>query len=141
MKCKWKDCDNNVTGKAQYCSGACRVKQSRSVTPTVTLKEGMDGYLYLVRCVGFPYYKIGITTCNPLTRLGGIQTGCPFKVEIEWAIQVSGIKGEEKGLHECYSDKHVRGEWYNLTGEDIECIKLSYLAVYETVADVRECAA
>ena len=37
MKCKWKECDNEVTGKALYCSGACRSKASRaSVSPTVS---------------------------------------------------------------------------------------------------------
>lgn len=58
MKCKWKDCNNDVQGKAQYCSGACRVKQSRS-TPQVLQGVGyvtVDGKCYnrpSVVCVEF----------------------------------------------------------------------------------------
>ena len=37
MSCKRNGCDKSVTGKALYCSGACRTQASRvSVTPSVT---------------------------------------------------------------------------------------------------------
>ena len=136
MKCKWKDCENEVSGKAQYCSGGCRVKQSRSVTRK-QLPDGA-GYLYLIHCAGTTYYKIGITAAEPIVRLQGLQVGCPLKLELEWAIQIPDVCREEVGIHEALADVCVRGEWFNLTDGDVDCIKTSYLAVYEAAADVRQ---
>ncbi len=83
----------------------------------------VDGYLYLIHCVGFPYYKIGVTTREPQSRVRALQTGMPFELELEYAVQVPDIYREEEMLHDAYKDNHVRGEWFNLTPAELEYLK------------------
>ncbi len=81
------------------------------------------GYLYLIHCVGFPYYKTGVTTGNPHARIQALQTGLPFDLELEYAVQVPDIYQEEALLHEVYKDNHVRGEWFSLNQTELEYLK------------------
>ncbi len=137
MKCKWTDCDNEVTGKAQYCSGACRVKQSRSVTPTVTDKsldvtvEGsvtvpLMSVLFDVKC-----YNRQAVVCSEFgTRPEPLSlTDQPFYhnrgryTRTDGTVYQFDISGT---IHECE---------YPYKGKDGK----EHMAVYGTVADVRAC--
>jgi hypothetical protein len=121
MKCKWKDCENEVSGKALYCSGACRVKQSRSVTkPVVTCPlVTVDGKCYNRQAVAC--FEFG-SRPEPLAP-----TDQPVP--------------KNRGRY-----KRADGTVYQFdaTGHSFECKhpfkdkeSVEHLAVYETVADVR----
>ncbi len=58
MKCKWTDCENEVTGKALYCSGACRVKQSRSVTESPASVTSSPASVTLATVTGPPSFEL-----------------------------------------------------------------------------------
>ena len=80
------------------------------------------GYLYIIQCKGFPYYKIGQTTM-PKGRLNSLQTGCPFDLSIEYAMQVKDMNESERQIHIQYEGKRMRGEWFMLTDAELESVK------------------
>ncbi|GFE58823.1 GIY-YIG nuclease family protein [Geobacter sp. AOG1] len=89
-------------------------------------------YLYVIRCFPHSYYKIGIT--NDLgKRLRDHQTGCPFELRMIFAVEADmadflgrEIAYLESFFHNNYEKKNVRGEWFELTDEEISemCIFL-----------------
>lgn len=70
------------------------------------------------------YYKIGRSN-NPLKRESTLQSEKPT---IELIGHWEMVYKEEKALHDYYSNKRIRGEWFALTPNDVEEI----LAMYET---------
>lgn len=64
-------------------------------------------------------YKIGRSK-NPTIREKTLQSEKPT---IELMLYWSGFVNDEKILHDKYSDKRVRGEWFSLNYIDIEDIK------------------
>jgi len=80
-----------------------------------TLKRGLfNGFVYVIGNIEFGFVKIGYST-NPNKRLSGIQTGCPFKLEI---LKVyNGNLQLEKALHKKYKEYNTNGEWFRLEGK------------------------
>jgi hypothetical protein len=79
-------------------------------------------YLYLIKQEG--YFKIGISK-TPARRLAVLQASTPFDVEIVLLIPIKiNAVVVEKQLHDYFSGKHIRGEWYALTDVDCEFIKM-----------------
>jgi len=82
-------------------------------------------YLYVIRCLPHNYYKIGIT--NDLgKRLRDHQTGCPFELKMIFAVEadMEDFLGREiiyleNFFHKNYEKINVRGEWFELTEEEI----------------------
>lgn len=78
-------------------------------------------YVYIMKCAN--YYKIGHSK-NPKNRRSTIQTHNPLSVKIcalyksENAIQI------EKDLHNRYSLKRTRGEWFELDETDLIELKV-----------------
>lgn len=81
-------------------------------------------YLMIDTITGF--CKIGISV-NPNYRESTLQSEKP-SVELIWSSSdiKSNAKEIERELHEQFSDKRIRGEWFNLTVEDINYIKENY---------------
>ncbi|WP_394224489.1 GIY-YIG nuclease family protein [Alteromonas gracilis] len=84
--------------------------------------------LYVIRCDGTNYYKIGIAN-DVVSRLRNHQTGCPFKLKEIFHVesdlgdyQAREIVYLEKFLHRCFKKQKVRGEWFELTHEDLSDI-------------------
>lgn len=129
MKCKWEDCENEARAKSPFCGDTCYKRHRRDSKPSedgpgsTNSDKVVLGYVYLIHCVGFPFYKIGVTTRTPQSRLRALQTGLPFDLELEFAIQVPDIYREEAELHEAYKDNHVRGEWFCLNQTELEYLK------------------
>lgn len=76
----------------------------------------IDGrpWVYLIRAVGTPYVKIGITTSNePDGRVGALQTGCPHELRLEQAFAAMDASWEGL-LHKVLERFRVRGEWFEL---------------------------
>jgi hypothetical protein len=85
-------------------------------------KYGKAGYVYLIECPGFDYYKIGRTSLPVYTRLATIQNGSPFNLVVLKAILVNDCYKLESELHYLFADKRIRGEWFELSREDIDVI-------------------
>ena len=72
------------------------------------------GYIYLIRCKGFDFYKIGISKISIAHRLSSLQTGCPFDLEVLHVGYAIGYKSIEVLLHNKYRQYSERGEWFKL---------------------------
>ena len=74
--------------------------------------------------------KIGVAASLP-TRIKQLQTGNPRRLQAMYIIkaknqtQAMSIEGE---LHKEFDEKHLIGEWYDITDKEIEdkCLKLGY---------------
>ena len=77
------------------------------------------GYVYIMQ-MG-KYYKIGIST-NPKKRAKEF-THLPEPIELIHTEKVCDYVSVEQQLHDIYSAKNKRGEWFSLDEQDIEDIK------------------
>jgi len=77
----------------------------------------MQGYIYLLKS---DYgYKIGKSK-NPKNRNNIFSVKLPFEVEMIKTIKVENYHQVEKDLHKHFEDKHLNGEWFDLTKEEID---------------------
>ncbi len=69
---------------------------------------------------GEEYYKIGITKKDPKLRVKQLQTGNVFEIELvsQFATEIGNLT--ETTLHRTYASNHKRGEWFELTDEQVE---------------------
>lgn len=81
------------------------------------------GYIYLL--VTRFSTKIGYSK-NFTSRLNSLMTGLPLEPESIHCWNIPGAKKEEKRLHEKYKDKRVRGEWFDLSEDDVLSIATTY---------------
>jgi hypothetical protein len=83
------------------------------------LMDRACGSVYLARCEHL--YKIGFTQRGAYKRLLGMGTDNPFPVELirEWP----GTRADEWLWHRIFWHKRVRGEWFELTDQDVMMIK------------------
>ena len=82
--------------------------------------ENDEGYIYIIESdYGF---KIGMAT-DYWTRFSEIKTGCPIELKLKRVFSVSNVVKTEKELHKLFSDKKIRGEWFNLNDEDVKIIE------------------
>lgn len=77
---------------------------------------GENGFVYLLES-DFGY-KIGCSK-NPKTRNNIFNVKLPFDVKMIRAVNVVDYRNTEKILHSYFEDKHIRGEWFEMTNVDI----------------------
>ncbi len=77
----------------------------------------MNGYVYLI--FDSQFYKIGHTNKPIEQRLKEIQIGNPNELSLIKFYQTYEYKKLEYMLHKRFSNRHIRGEWFNLTEQDI----------------------
>jgi hypothetical protein len=75
--------------------------------------------IYLMIDKNTGYYKIGRSK-NPKFRESTLQSEKPT---IEMIFNIEGKVNDEKVLHDMFSPKRIRGEWFDLNGSDIIQIK------------------
>src|SRR5579863_2622978 len=75
--------------------------------------------VYVIGSHKLGYYKIGRCS-NIKRRLSQIAVGCPYEVEIMAQWSTNEDKQLEAFLHAHFLPKHVRGEWFALTGNDLK---------------------
>lgn len=78
------------------------------------------GLVYFIRSTGTGLTKIGFTT-NLSARLSVIQNGNPGGVHVVTTLQ--GNRVVERRWHRRFADKRVRGEWFDLSHDDLDEIK------------------
>jgi hypothetical protein len=87
---------------------------------TKKLKAQEVGYIYLIKStLGF---KIGKSK-NLSQRLNQFSIKMPFEHECIFSAKFRSYHLVEKILHSHFSSKHINGEWFSLTEEDIKFIK------------------
>ena len=75
-----------------------------------------DGFVYLFK--GADLYKIGMAVNVPL-RKAAVERQCGEKLEIVHTITSTDYNQAERDLHVKYAAKRVKGEWFNLSEEDV----------------------
>lgn len=78
--------------------------------------------IYFIGIEGLPYVKIGYTCKTANRRLKVLEIGCPFPLEVVRAIRITGQleRPFEKAFHRHFKKFHFRGEWYEVTPEQID---------------------
>ena len=76
-------------------------------TPALYVVEHPDGLV-----------KIGVSK-TPFERLSRIQVGCPYKLSLRLVARTDYATPIERKMHSRFSDMHVRGEWFEDPGEEI----------------------
>lgn len=80
-------------------------------------------YVYIITADQFDgIYKIGVTD-NIKRRISDMQTGCPYKLYAERVFPVDQPLFVERMLHAFFYKKRMAGEWFRLSGEDIQYIE------------------
>lgn len=80
--------------------------------------QAVKDCVYIIRDVDVSgFYKIGVA--SDLKRRLAQLTICPFRIKIVHVIPTENAYSLEYQLHAQFADKRVRGEWFNLTTEDI----------------------
>jgi hypothetical protein len=89
------------------------------------MKEAQKGKVYFIHEVGSEKgFKIGFTRLELEERLSEFQTGNLKELKVHKWVSYQECQKLEKHLHECFAEKHIRGEWYDLTlGEVEEIVK------------------
>lgn len=79
------------------------------------LMDGLYGRsgVYYIRCAGSDYFKIGHTT-NIHLRVRKLQTGCPFRLIVDFFIPHSDMRRIEDELQGMLSEFRTQFEWYQL---------------------------
>ena len=83
-------------------------------------------YVYFIQQETTNFVKIGFTKEDPIRRLSALKTSSPFDLKIIGLIETDNCVKKESELHKQYADKRVKGEWFLLSNEEIEFIKLKY---------------
>jgi hypothetical protein len=79
-----------------------------------------NGIVYFVNAENTTMFKIGFTKHSIDKRLANLQTGCPLNLLVYKTIGCDDPVRLEHYLHDCFVDKKIRGEWFNVTFEEIE---------------------
>jgi hypothetical protein len=86
----------------------------------------MKGYVYFFREVGSPYVKIGFTNSESVSmRFAAFKMYAPVGANIEAVIESSNAKALESELHKRYSAKRVGGEFFQMTSEEVDAVRLA----------------
>lgn len=90
------------------------------------------------------YYKIGFTTGEVQKRVLSLQTGCSSSLSIIKAIETEYPDVLEKELHRRFHHKWIRGEWFDLSKDDLNGIddlgKVTYGDDQDSSSDFRRSA-
>jgi len=73
--------------------------------------------VYLLKCNGL--YKIGRSS-DPVRRIKELQTAMPHEVIIAHIIRTNEPRALEAELHQRYTKKRLRGEWFALDMFDVD---------------------
>jgi hypothetical protein len=95
--------------------------QLRSATdPVLPGKSRETGYVYLLKFGN--EHKIG-TSNNVERRFSQIRTQMPHEGKIIHTIETGDPEGIEAYWHGYFADKRLRGEWFQLTPDDVRYFK------------------
>lgn len=94
-------------------------------------KEDARGFLYVIYMddsAGKRYFKIGFASTFT-ARFGAHQCASPFPLHVACAYFVGDMRSEERYLHRLFGEKRIRGEWFDLSADDLAMISERSLLV------------
>ncbi|CAL9970203.1 hypothetical protein VPHD51_0024 [Vibrio phage D51] len=74
----------------------------------------VGGFIYLIRCEGTMWVKIGKTQRNVEDRLAALQTGNPYKLSVVSVLPVSDCNYTEAKMYEEFAHLRGIGEWFSV---------------------------
>ena len=78
------------------------------------------GFVYLLR--GNDQHKIGRTK-HVDDRMKQISQKLPFEIELVHAIETDDTETLEAQLHDRFADRRLKGEWFDLSEQDVKIIQ------------------
>ena len=99
------------------------------------MKMGM-GCVYFIRLIGLKPVKIGYSTHpTPASRVKQANTYAPLGVEVLSFICSAKPKRLEKVILRELSESRLRGEWFDITDEDVKSIISKYIVNELSISD------
>lgn len=88
--------------------------------PKLSREENLDksGFVYIIK-IQTGEFKIG-KSINVEKRIKEIDTSTPHELELVHAIISDNANNAEKLLHKKYEKSRIKGEWFNLSSNDID---------------------
>lgn len=119
------DCNYRKVGKNYHIHDEIKISHlieiEKKTEPKVVADRFTQVYVMIDKNTG--YYKIG-RSLNPFKREKTLQSEKPT-IELLHTHNAKTI--DEKNLHIMFKDKRIRGEWFDLSGSDVQAIN-SYFA-------------
>lgn len=82
--------------------------------------RSLPGNVYVIS-VNNEYYKIGYAN-NVKKRIQHLQLACPYPIQIVHIIMTDHTIRLETALHKRYRHRHVQGEWFRLSPDEVQSI-------------------
>jgi hypothetical protein len=98
-----------------------RAREQKKDAKLAKRAANAKGHVYLLAATTGDY-KIGRSK-NPPSRAKQIGVKMPFGVELIHVIHTDDMRKLESELHTRFAEKHVNGEWFSLSPEDVTYIK------------------
>lgn len=120
------DKDFETLNKLQSFFG-CKLRNLLSVKGTIwefdgCSYEGIIGVVYFIKNIETNLIKIGFTY-DLLTRISTLATEYKTKMELVHYVSSSDIGTVEKIFHTMFSNKRTKGEWFDLSEDDVMELK------------------
>jgi len=115
--------DDYRASRLQYYEIMKRIEASHNRKPGVEPKA-VKGSVYFFRVKDSDLFKIGITKGKVAGRLYGIQTSCPYPIELYASYRTTKFQEDEAELHDRFQDRRTVGEWFELDPSEIDAIIL-----------------
>jgi hypothetical protein len=84
------------------------------------------GFVYFIQKKNQDIFKIGMTYSDPEKRLKQLQISTPDELLLVQTIYCNHPRILENQLHIQFKEKHIRGEWFNLSEATIQDFVNSY---------------
>ncbi len=101
---------NNQVSERQY-----KFMEQENAVPVKRMSE--KGYVYFVQADG-RYFKIGSTT-SLKSRIKGLKTSSPNYLVLKAYMETDDCRKDEELIHEMFKSKLVRGEWYDISYDEL----------------------
>lgn len=90
-----------------------------------TRKASRPSVVYLIRAAN-GLVKIG-KTFNVVKRFNTLNIGSPLDLEVVGVIHSENANEIERDLHARFADRRVKGEWFNLSSDDLAQVNQFYI--------------
>jgi hypothetical protein len=84
------------------------------------IRQAKKGFIYLATN-NLGDHKIGMSE-KPVQRIEKMGIKLPFPLDVVHLIETNDMRAAESALHDRFSTKRIKGEWFKLSEEDIQAI-------------------